>query len=333
VPQISVVIPTLGNPATLERVLDGYGAQDAPPGSFEVIVAVDAAEPEPESVGQAIGRRAYPVRRVTGAVPGASANRNAGWLAARCPLILFTDDDTVPVPRLVSEHLSWHARHPAQETGVLGHVRWAPELEVTTFMRWLDRGIQFDLQSIDGTDATWGRFASANASLKRAFLEHVGGFDQDHFPYGYEDTDWAYRASGHGFVLLYNRAAIVDHLRTMDLEFWKKRVRRVAVAEQTFTRLHPELPPWFHRLYSEALTHPRPRGRALRLAPYVPQRLPWLGERVWRVVDLGYRQALAPSFLEAWDAAAAAEAGPLQPDLSEFADPGASSGDPPSGPK
>ncbi len=202
---------------------------------------------------------------------------------------------------------------------MLGLVRWAPELEVTTFMRWLDMGLQFDAQSIRGRDAGWGRFYGANSSLKRSFIDRVGDFDQHHFPYGYEDTDWAYRASKLGFRLLYNRRAVVDHVRPMTLEFWKKRARRVAVAEHQFSRLHPELTPWFHRIFHDAMSGPPARGRGIRLAPYVPRWVPWLGPRVWGSVDAAYKQALAPYFLAAWDEAAAGGDAPARPDLSEFA--------------
>lgn len=300
-PELSVVIPTLGSFGTLARVLDGFARQDALPGSFEVVLVMDAAEPDPAAVDEAVGARSFPLRRLRGPVPGASANRNVGWREARAPLVLFCDDDTIPVPRHVSEHLAWHHRDPAEEVCVLGRVRWAPELEVTTFMRWLDRGMQFDFGSISGTQATWGHFYTANASLKRTFLERVGDFDQEHLPYGYEDTDWAYRASRLGLRVLYDRAAVVDHLRAMDLEFWVKRVRRIARAEHEFSRLHPELPPWYHGIFSDALTLPRPRGRGPRLARHVPPWVPWLGSRVWYSVDLTYQQALAPAFLAAWD--------------------------------
>src|SRR5438270_11494700 len=104
---MSVVISTLGNYPTLERDLDGYSRQDAPPGSFEVVVVTDAADPDPAAVERAIGERAYPARRLTGPVPGLSANRNAGVRAAAGPLVLFTDNDTIPTPTLVSEHLAW----------------------------------------------------------------------------------------------------------------------------------------------------------------------------------------------------------------------------------
>lgn len=317
-PRLSVVISTLGNYDLLRRVLDGYSQQSADPASFEVVVVTDAADPDPDAVGRAIGARPFHVTRATGAEPGLSANRNAGWRAARAPLVLYTDNDTIPVPRLVEEHVEWHARHPEEEVGVLGLVRWAPEIEVTTFMRWLDMGLQFGYANYRQVDLPWAAFAGANSSLKRAFIERVGDFDQEHFPYGYEDTDWAYRASKLGFRMVYNRRAVVDHVRPMTIEFYKRRIRRVAAAERMFTRLHPEMPPFWHERFASAATFERPRGRAARVARFVPRRVPWLGPKVWTKTDLYFRQVLAPDFLEAWEEAGAAGDGRARPDLSEF---------------
>lgn len=317
--ELSVIIPTLGSYETLDRVLKGLAIQDADPETFEVIVVADAADREPSSVDRAVSGAALKnARRLTGTTPGASANRNCGMDAARGPIVLLIDNDTVPSRRLVSEHLKAHRKHPEPETGVLGLVRWSKELKVTTFMRWLDSGIQFDFASIKGTEAGWGRFATANVSVKREFAKRVGHFDQEHFPYGYEDTDWAYRASQLGFRLLYNGRAVVDHLRTMDLAFWQKRARRVAYSERTFHSLHPELTPWFHTMFEAASQAPPAKGRGIRLAPYVPRWVPWLGERVWRSVDLAYRQALAPHFLSAWDEWSLPGGSAGGPDLSEF---------------
>jgi GT2 family glycosyltransferase len=330
-PDISVVIPTLGGYDVLRRVLDGYDSQDVPAQSFEVVVVADSADPRPSAVADAIGSRAYPVRQLTGGRPGASANRNAGLAGSRSPLVLFTDSDTIPTPSLLSEHLAWHRRHPQPEVAVLGHVRWAPELRVTSFMHWLDHGVQFEYPYIEGTEAGWGRFYSANVSVKRAFAERVGGFDEERLPYGYEDLDWALRAHRLGLRLLYARRAVVDHLRPMTLDFWKRRVRRLAAAERTFVTLYPEVEPYFQRKFSSAIEWPRASGRGVPLARWVPRWVPWVGPRAWLSRDLYFRQALAPHFLDAWEEAAAIAAGPAQPDLSELDD--SSAGSPPGGPK
>jgi GT2 family glycosyltransferase len=319
-PELSVVISTLGNHALLRRVLDGYERQVTSPGSFEVLVVADHAEPEPAGVQAAIGGRPYEVRMLSGNVPGLSANRNVGWRAARAPLVLFTDNDTIPVPALVQEHLAWHRRSPADEVAVVGLVRWAPGIRVTPFMRWLEHGVQFDFPSISGSEASWAHLYGANSSIKRALLERVGGYDEERLPYGYEDLDWGYRAREHGLRVLLNRRAIVDHWRPMTVKDWQVRAPRLAISEWRFCQLHTDIPPWFQRKFADAVARP-PAGRrsaaALRL---VPERTPWIGPKLFSRADLYWRQQIAPHFLDAWEAAAAGRAPELEPAAAALAE-------------
>jgi GT2 family glycosyltransferase len=217
-----------------------------------------------------------------------------------------------PERQLVEEHLAWHDRHPEAEVGVLGLVRWADEVRVTPFMRWLEHGIQFDYPRIEpGTDAGWGRFYTANASVKRSMLERVGGFDEESLPFGNEDLDLALRMSREGFRLLYNPRARAEHLHAMDLDMWRRRVARLAVAERRFIEMHPDdARPYFHELFSEAAAMPRLRGRSVKLARWVPRGLPLLGPYVWTRADKVFRQELAGPFLEAWEADAAGRSVP-----------------------
>jgi GT2 family glycosyltransferase len=302
-PDISIVIPTLARPALLRRVLDRLDRQTAPTGSFEVVVAADAKENSPEEIERALAGRTYKGRAIQAERPGASSARNAGWRAASGSLTLFLDDDILPEPELVAEHRAWHRRHSEEEIGVLGHVRWADELRVTPFMRWLEHGIQFDYPSIDGIEAGWGRFYTANASVKRTLIERVGGFEELSLPFGYEDLDLALRMRAYGFRLLYNRAAVAEHVHPMNLDFWKRRVARIAVSERAFVGLHPEVRPYFHDLFASAAGAAPARGHGERLARFVPGWVPVIGPRVWRSADAVYRQALAGPFLEAWEAA------------------------------
>jgi GT2 family glycosyltransferase len=306
-PQISVVVPTLGSYASLARVLDGYERQALPPGSFELIVVSDLADPAPHEVDGAIGSRPYPVRRLTGSRPGASANRNAGWQAARAPVVLFTDNDTIPTPPLLAEHLAAHARHPQREWAVAGRIRWAPGITVTPFMRWLDRGVQFDFHRIRGEEASWAQLYTANCSIKRAMIDLVGGYDEVRLPDLYEDLDWGYRAHRHGLRVAYLPVAVVDHWRPMTVETWTRRAPLLAAAEWQFCRLHPDVPPFFYDLFTNAMRHGPGSGRVLRVVGLVPERLPWIGPRIWSRAGLAWSQAIAPYFLEAWDRAAAAD--------------------------
>jgi GT2 family glycosyltransferase len=301
--RISIVIATLGRPALLARTLDRLERQASARHEFEVVVASDAAEEDVDAVARTAAARPYPVRHVVAETPGVSAARNRGWRAADAPLILFIGDDMLPGRTLVSEHLRTHERNPAEEFAVLGHVRWARDLRVTAFMRWLERGIQFDYPSISGAEAGWWHFYAANGSLKRSRLELTGGFDES-FRFGYEELDLAIRMREIGLRVLYNRRAMVEHLHPTTIDSWRERMRTVATAERQFVNKHPHVDPYFMRMFEAAAAQPRAHGRGARLAALVPRRWPLVGERVWQSADAYFAQQLAPAFLTAWHASA-----------------------------
>ena len=294
------MIPTLGRHGTLARVLARLECQGSRAG-LEVLVVVDDAETDLAAVEAATAGRPYPLRTLVRPSPGASAARNTGWRAAGARLVLFLDDDVLPEPQLVEEHLGWHARHPEPEVGVLGLVRWADELRVTPFMRWLERGIHFDFANIEGEEAGWGRFYTANVSLKRELIERVGGFDEERLPFGYEDLDLAYRMHAHGFRLLFNRHACGEHLREMTVESVRRRMPMMASSERAFCAKHPEIPPYFLNLFRDAAGRPPAPHRLARLARVVPPEMPVLGPRVWASADARFKEQLAPDFMRAWE--------------------------------
>jgi hypothetical protein len=219
---------------------------------------------------------------------------------------LFLDDDVLALPGLVAAHLAAHDREPAADVGVLGHVRWARRPRPTAFMRWLDDGIQFDFRGLaPGADAGWWRFYTANASVKRTMLERVGGFDEERFPFGYEDLDLAARMADHGFRLRYEPDALAEHVHPQTIEDWRERVSRIAASERRFCERHPQARPYFRELFTEAVNAPPARGHGARLAGVIPRGVPWLGPRVWASFDMWHRQQLAGPFLAAWEAAGA----------------------------
>jgi GT2 family glycosyltransferase len=296
------VIPTFRRNDRLRRTLAALESQDAPVDSFEVIVVADAVEDDAGAVRDAVDApaRPYAVRTLDRHAPGVGAARNRGWLEARSALVLFLGDDILADRDLLSQHLAWHERHPDQRVGVLGYIRWARELTVSPFMHWLEHGLQFNYPSIDGIDAGFGHFYTANISLKRAMLERVGGFDEERFPFLYEDIDLGYRLYESGFRLLYNRRANAQHLHPSRPEEWSGRMAATAAAERKWVQLHPELEPYFHDKLAHAASLTPLRGRAARLLPWTPRWVPWLGRRVWENSTTYFHQQLAPAFLEAW---------------------------------
>ncbi|HEY6820956.1 MAG TPA: glycosyltransferase [Burkholderiales bacterium] len=82
-PSVTVVVPTCGRPALLQRCLDALARQTLDPCRMEVIVVDDSR-----------------ARR------GPAAARNDGWRKARAPIVAFTDDDTEPAPDWLEKGLA-----------------------------------------------------------------------------------------------------------------------------------------------------------------------------------------------------------------------------------
>jgi GT2 family glycosyltransferase len=332
-PDISVAIPTRGRPGALARTLERLQTEAAAGARFETIVVSNADDREPRataSVVDSAAGRGLDARHLVTERSGASAGRNAAWRAAATPLVLFLGDDMLARPGLVAIHIETHRRHARLGDAVLGHVRWSPELRVTPFMRWLDRGIQFDWSTIPPSGvAGWWHFYTANASVKRELLERVDGFDEIEFPFFYEDLELAQRMdAAAGLQLHYRPEAAVEHLHPTTVADWRARLRGIAVAERRFLYRHPDARPYFYELFTAAMAAPRARGRGARLAPFIGRDVPWFGPRVWASVDAYYAQLLAPDYLEAWAAAGDAEAGSQASDGTP-----SSAGSPPAGPK
>jgi GT2 family glycosyltransferase len=300
-PELTIVIPTLGRSAALPAVIAGLESQRPPSRATEVVVVVDARGSTEEAETLVASQRSIPIAVQQADRPGASAARNAGWRAAGGALVLFLDDDIVPTETLVAEHLEWHMRHRDHRAAVLGAVRWSPRVKVTPFMRWLETGIQFDYGTIDDVNVEWQRFYSCNVSVKRELLELTGGFDEERFPFGYEDLELARRMHDRGLELLYNEAAVGEHLKTETLDTWRRNLSRIAQAERRFTSLYPDERAYFYERFRAAGAAPPSRGRWARLARFVPPTVPWLGRRVWFSYDLICSQRLAPEYLAAWE--------------------------------
>ena len=307
-PRISVVVPTYRRPDALGRTLDALARQTIGTDAVEVLVVDDPVADDAARVAADLARRPQlRAQHLHRSARGVSAARNAGWRAARAPLVLFIGDDILGVPELLAEHLAWHEQRGGPDVGVLGHVRWASELRTTPFMRWLDNGIQFAFGTIDGDEATWGHFYTSNISVPRAVLEEIGGFDEERFPFLYEDLDVGYRLHQRGFRLLYNRRALGDHLHPTTIEDWKRRIAATAPAERRWIAHRPEMPAYFHDLFADAAARPRAYGPGRALLKHAAPEGSRLGRLAWASADIYYRQQLAPAYLAAWHASAPAQ--------------------------
>jgi glycosyltransferase involved in cell wall biosynthesis len=227
---LSVVIPTRDRAPILVRCLAAL-QREAPD---EVVVVDDGSGDDTPDV---LSRNDW-VRVVRLDGNGRSAAKNAGVETATGDVVLFMDDDVIATEGLVARHERHHASHPEENEALLGHVTWAPELEITRHMRWLERGgplFAYD-QIVDPHDVPFRMLYTANVSLKRSFLEP---FDTE-LPI-YEDTELAYRLTRRGLRLRYDARAVGHHLRVETPERTERRMEEVGRAAALLHTKWPEL--------------------------------------------------------------------------------------------
>lgn len=294
---LTVVIPTRNRWQLVRRTLTALDAQTV--SGAEVVVVVDGQDQSPPAPEDLPGPD---VRLVVQAHSGPGVARNRGVEATSRPLILFLGDDMIPLPDLIERHLDRHDRQPDEEVVVLGHVAWHPEVAGDPILRWLDRGrLQFDypaLEGLAGQDVGWGRFYTANVSLKRSLFQRVGGFDPDFF-FLYEDTDLGYRLGQAGMELIYEPAARVLHLHRYDLDRLRGRFETTALGERLMAEKHPWFEPYFLPMMQRAAARD-PVARVWNRLIDLPDPL---GRYARRRSDLWHLQQVADAYLASWERA------------------------------
>jgi GT2 family glycosyltransferase len=241
-PRISVIVPTFQRAGLLSLCIESFDAQaDAP--DFEVVVVDDGSTDDTATALAALSAdrpwlrwSSQPANR------GPAAARNRGVSEARADLLLFVDDDVVASHDLLHTHLRLHDAAGDEQLAVLGRVDWHPSVDVTPFMRWLDRsGLQFayDTWLREGPVPPAAAFYTANLSLSRRVVIDAGGFDE-RFPYAaYEDLELATRLTGRGLHMDYRPAALAYHRRAIDLATFRQRMTRVGESAELMHAVAP----------------------------------------------------------------------------------------------
>ena len=178
--RVSVVIPTYRRPALLSRCLAAVLAQRLDAHAFEVIVVDDGHTDDTRAAVAALAPDGVPAVRYLRPAHGRgpAVARNAGWRAARGAVIAFTDDDTIPDADWLAEGLA--ALRP-EHAAICGRVRVPPASTPPSDHERMTRGLES------------AEFVTANAFVRRAALEQVGGFDERFRRAWREDSDLQFR--------------------------------------------------------------------------------------------------------------------------------------------
>jgi peptidoglycan/xylan/chitin deacetylase (PgdA/CDA1 family)/GT2 family glycosyltransferase len=217
----SVIIPTRHRTGPLRETLESLSGQTAK--DFEVVVVVDGEDPATRSLADRWDA-AFPLRWIFEPEHrGQASARNAGAAAAESEILIFLDDDTLPVPDWVRHHLKHHRANPGEnEIGVLGKVtdRHArpPRSRTEEYLRESRNPALAHFEScLKSQSLEFGKIAAfgLNTSIPRRLFFAVGGFDARLSSLD-EDTDFGARLYNRGARFIFEPEALVHHHDTKD---------------------------------------------------------------------------------------------------------------------
>ena len=226
--QISIIIPTFNGAGRIGYCLEALAKQiegrDA-----EILVVDDGSTDNIAEVVESYSR----VRLIRQTNSGPASARNHGVLEARGAIILFTDDDCVPMPNWLDAMLEPFS--DPEVVGAKGTYRTRQKSLTARFVQieYEDRyRLMLGLENIDFID-------TYSAAFRRDRFLEMSGYDVS-FPVACaEDVELSYRMSARGWKMKFVPAAIVYHTHPDTLSKYLKKKYKFAFWRVLAVRKNP----------------------------------------------------------------------------------------------
>lgn len=208
-PVISVVVPTHNRRALMVDMIQALSAQGADTPPFELIAVADGCK---DGTAQMLAAHSAPFPITVVELPGSgpAAARNAGAATAGAELLLFLDDDVLPLPGAVAAHWRAHADQPG--TAVVGPYPPAPHASEDLFRLrirgWWTR--HFAELGRTGHRFSFRDLLTGNLSMSRRLWDEIGGLDPQ-FARAREDLELGARLIARDVPLRYAPDAFAWH--------------------------------------------------------------------------------------------------------------------------
>lgn len=231
--EFTIQLCTYNRAQLLERVLAACFDQTVDADRYEVVLVNDGSQDDTPAVierARALATCRFTV--IEQANAGLARARNAGIAHATGARIAFIDDDVLPTPVFVAEHLRSDAR--AGDVVVRGAV-----INTESFDR-----LPPPVWSLKNYSANW--FWTSNVSVRRSRLDAAGGrFDESFSEYGWEDIELGLRLRALGTRAVFNRRAVAFHYKPRAAgKSVAGMLRQVRAQARTAVRLEELHPGW-----------------------------------------------------------------------------------------
>ena len=225
---VSIIIPTFNGASRIGNCLDPLLEQTAGRDAEILVVNDGSTDHTAEVVAGYSG-----VRLITQSNAGPAAARNRGALEARGTIVLFTDDDCVPMPEWLAAMVE--PFNDLDVVGVKGVYRTRQRRLVARFVQieYEDKyRLMADVPHIDFID-------TYSAGFRRDRFLEMNGYDTS-FPVACaEDVELSYRMSARGWTMKFVPAAIVYHTHPDTLGKYLKKKYKFAFWRVLAVRKNP----------------------------------------------------------------------------------------------
>jgi glycosyltransferase involved in cell wall biosynthesis len=210
-PLLSVVIIGRNEGQRLINCIESVQNMDDLGGSVEIIyVDSNSNDGSPDKIRE-LGIQVVEVKPER---PCAAVGRNAGWRIAQAPLVLFLDGDTLLNPQFVNEALK-----TLQDDSIA--VVWGHRREIHPEQSIYNRVLDLDwIYPLGMTD-----FCGGDALMRKAVLEHCGGYSEDLI--AGEEPELCQRIRQHGYQICHIDVPMTLHDLAMHSfkAYWRRAVR------------------------------------------------------------------------------------------------------------
>ncbi len=281
----TIQLCTYNRERLLERVLDACFEQTVSGEGYEVVLVNDGStDGTSDVIARVAARATAPFVAIDQPNSGLAKGRNAGIARATGERIIFIDDDVLPLPNFVEEHLRAHDRAP--KAIVRGGAINVEDFDDLPPPIW-------SLKNYSGNF-----FWTTNVSVPLTTIRAIGGFDESFSEYGWEDIDVGLRLRFGGVGALFNPKALAYHWkprpRSGNVEKMVRQARAQARTALQLAKIHPH---W--RTYLATGDNPAQRAaHEVRRAIVSPEKLRE------RLGDLSTDRALSNKELRAANALA-----------------------------
>jgi len=214
----SIIIPTYNRINSLKRVVAALEKQVYPRADFEVVVISDGST---DGTAEFLNQLTTPLNLVAIQQEngGPASARNHGLQIACGDIIIFLDDDVIPQPTLIQEHMRIFQEQGDHVIG-LGPMITPLDHQLSPWVAWEQKMLvkQYDAMQRGDWAPTARQFYTGNSAAARQRLLDAGGFDPT-FKRA-EDVELAYRLADKGAVFVFNPDAVGYHYAERSFPSW-----------------------------------------------------------------------------------------------------------------